>query len=228
MPVSSRFLRGCAVCWMVTSLTTLGLIFLPRAVPPAPDLESQARLIENSVYFARLWVGVVHPFFALVGALGVLFVRWKDAAGAASCGFLFFLFWAIGEAVQQSLVLVTLNWGWRADYLAATTPEARAAMATTIASFDALSDGLFLFILIAFMCANVLYAVATWKGTRVQRIVSIFFLLAAGLGALSFATRFGHDIVPAAAMAILYPLIQPVGRFTTGWWLWRVASTDRA
>lgn len=227
MPVSNRFLRGCALCWMVTSLTTLGLIFLPRNLPPTPDLESQARLIENSVYLARVWIGIVHPFIALVAALGVLFVRWKEAAGAASCGFLFFLLWATGEAVQQSMILATLNWGWRADYLAATTPDARAAMATTVASFDGLSDGLFLFILIAFMCANVSYALATWKGTGLQRVVSVFFVLAAGLGALSFATRFGREIVPAAAMAILYPLIQPAGRFTTGWWLWRIAGRDR-
>ncbi len=209
------------MCWVVTSVTTLGLIFLPRLLPPAADTASQVMRSQDPIYLTRLWIGILHPFIAIVGALGVAYARSRDSLGAASCGFVFFVLWGSGEAIQQSLILVALNWGWRASYLATTDPASRALLAASMSDFERLSDGFFFFLLIAFVCANLLYAVATWRGDRLQRTVSMFFVLAAGLGVLSFATRFGAGIVPASAMAILYPTIQPAGRFLTGVWLWK-------
>jgi hypothetical protein len=220
---SHRFLRACAVCWVVTGFTTLGLIFLPRMLPPAPDVISQVMRSRDPIYQARMWIGVLHPFIAVVAALGVALVRSRESLGSAVCGFLFFAFWAVGEAIQQSLILVALNWGWRAAYLTTSDPATQASLARSMSDFEQLSDGIFFFILFSFVCANLLYARATWTEQRWDRVVSVFFVLAAGLGVVSFATSFGAGILPASVMAFLYPAIQPAGRCLTGIWLWKQA-----
>lgn len=207
---------------MLTSLTTLGLIFIPRLVPPAPDIEIQAALAGNRLYMFRAWIGIVHPFIALVGAAGVLAVRMRATPGTAICGFTFFALWAAVEGVQQSLILVALNWRWRTMFLVG-SDSMRSALTPLITGFDAVSDGLFFFLVLAFVVANVLFCAATWGGAPFQRAISVFFALAAGLGILSVSTRFGGGIVPAGGMDLAYPLIQPAGRLLTGFWLWQTA-----
>jgi len=221
-PFDRTFVRVAGCCWMLTSFTTLVLIFVPRLVPASSDLATQAALIGNHLYMFRVWVGVVHPFIALVGAAGVLTVRLRAATGTAICGFTFFALWAAGESVQQSLILVALNWHWRTMFLAG-SDSARSALAPLITGFDAMSDGLFFFLVLAFVVANVFFCAATWSGAPFQRVIAVFFALAAGLGILSISTRFGGGIVPAGAMDLAYPLIQPAGRLLTGVWLWQAA-----
>jgi len=212
------------MCWILSSITTLGLIFLPRLIPPAPDFDTQAILVRDPLYMARVWVALIHPLLVLVGALGVLAVRLRDSAGSASAGFVFFFLWAGTEAVQQSLTLVALNWTWRTEYASARDEAAREALRLYVRGFDAVGDGLFFFLLIAFVAANLLYLIAVWGGGALQRSVSICFGLAAGLGVISLVTSFGGGILPAGVMGILYPTIQPAGRFLTGLWLLRQAS----
>jgi hypothetical protein len=207
---------------MASSVTTLGLIFLPRLVPEAPDLESQAALVRDPAYMTRVWVALFHPLVVLVGALGVLLSRFSKSPGASACGFLFFLLWAGTEGIQQSLVLVTLNWTWRAGYAVSRD----FSLESPLRSFEAVSDGLFFFLVIAFIAANLCYAAAVWDRGRLSRTLSLFFVLAAGLGLVSLLTSFGRGILPESVMALAYPAIQPAGRFLTGVWLWRGAGID--
>ena len=223
-PFDRAFVRIAGCCWMLTSITTLSLIFIPRLVPAASDLASQAALVHNRLYMIRAWIGIVHPLMALVGAAGVLTVRVRAATGAAICGFTFFALWAAGEGVQQSLILVALNWRWRTTFLSG-TETVRSTLAPLMSGFDALSDGLFFFLVLAFVIANVLFCAATWSGAPLQRLIAVCFALSAGLGVLSFSTRYGGGIVPAGAMDLAYPLIQPAGRFLTGVWLWQTAQS---
>jgi hypothetical protein len=168
----------------------------------------------------RVGVAIFHPLIVLVAALGVLLARFVHSPGASSCGFLFFLLWGGTEAIQQSLVLVALNWTWRASY----SRSSDFSLESHIRGFDALSDGLFFFLLIAFIVANVCYSVAAWDRGRLPRAISIFFLLAAGLGVVSLLTSYGSGLLPENVMAVAYPTIQPVGRLLTGVWLWRTAE----
>jgi hypothetical protein len=219
--VSPAFLRTSAICWMVSAATTLGLIFLPRLVAPAPDFESQVRLVHDPAYLLRLAIGIVHPLIVLVGALGVLVLRAPYAFGSSTVGFGFFVLWASVESVQQCLTLVALNWTWRAMYLATTDAATRRTLRSHIEAFDAVWDGLFFFLLLAFIVANVLFAVATRGGRGLQRTVSIFFVLGAGLGVTSLLTSFGGGRIAPSVMGALYPAIQPAGRFLTGLWVLR-------
>jgi hypothetical protein len=216
------FLRVTAVCWMVSGLTTLGLIFLPYFYAPLDG--DPARRLLDPVYMTRVWVALLHPLIVLVGALGVAAVRIGAAPGWAVGGFVFFLLWAGVEAVQQGLTLVTLNWTWRAEYLQAVDPAARDRLGAWIATFDGVSDGLFFVLLIAFVVADLFFAIAVWGGPPIQRLVATGFVLASGLGVISALTSFGPGGLPDAVMAVLYPLIQPPARALTGIWIWQQAS----
>ena len=219
--MSRRFIQAAAICCMLSSLTTLGLIFLPEFLPDTQDFDARARLISNPVYVARRWIAIGHPLIVLVGALGVAAVRFRDAPGSAATGFLFFLLWAGTEAVQQTLTLVAVDWTWRPQYLAAASDAERAALRSYLVGFEPLSDGLFFFLLIAFICANLLYVRAVWGGGTLQRVVSIGFGIGAGLGVISMMTSYGGDVLSPGVMAVLYPSLQPAARFLTGVWLLR-------
>ena len=217
------FLRFAAACWAVSSLTTLGLIFLPYGFAPIADGETARRLLDP-LYMLRVWVALFHPLFVLIGAMGVFAVRAALAPGAAFTGLVFFLLWAATEAVQQSLTLVTLNWTWRTEYLQSTDAAARDLLGQYLQAFDGVSDGLFFFILVAFIVADVAYAMATWGGDSLQRTIAVGFALAAGLGVVSALTSFGPGVFPDTLMAVLYPLFQPAARLLTGVWLWRLSA----
>ena len=181
LPIGPAFLRLAACCWALSAVTTLGLIFLPYAFTPLADGDTARRLLDP-VYMARVWVALAHPLIVLVGVLGLGAVRLAVSPGATVCGLAFFFLWAGTEGVQQSLTLVALNWTWRAGYLQSADPALRDAMRTHIEGFDGLSDGLFFFILVTFVVANLAVAIAMWGGGRLQRGLSIGFVLAAGLG----------------------------------------------
>jgi hypothetical protein len=222
--VSRRFIQVAGACFVVSSVTTLGLIFLPKFFPETPDFDARARLVLDSFYVARRWVALAHPLIVLVGALGVAAVRFREAAGAALTGFIFFFLWAGTEAIQQALTLVAVDWTWRPQYLAAASDAQRAMVKEHLAAFEPLSDGLFFLLLIAFTCANICYAIAVWGGRPLQRIVAAGFGVSAGLGIISLLTSFGADVMPASVMAVSYPLLGPAARLLTGIWLFNAAG----
>ena len=218
------FLRIAAVCWMATSVTTLGLIFLPRMLPPAPDLLSQALQAADPIRQLRLWVGVIHPWLVCVGMLGIAHVTWRRAPGATAVALLCQFVWGLAEMVQQSLLLVGQSWRLYPRYLAAADDATRARIAASIDATAAVSDALFFLLLLAFIAGAVLFAWATRATQGLRLAVSIAFVLSAGLGVVSFLTSYGGGVLPAGVMDVLYPAIQPAGRFMTGVWLWRLSS----
>ena len=171
----------------------------------------------------RLVVGVVHPLLVLAGAAGVAALRMAPAGAAALTGLAFFVMWATVEAVQQALNLVAVHAQWRATLAGAADPGTVQRLRASIESYAAVSDALFLAILIAFVAANVAFAAAMWSTDRLARAVAIGFVLAAALGVISAVTSFGGDVLPPSVMAVLYPLLQPPARFLTGVWIWRQA-----
>jgi hypothetical protein len=223
---SPRFLRVAAAAWVVSAATTLALIVLPRFYGAVTDPVLGLERLHDPAYRARVVVALSHPLIVLLGVAGLVLVRLPRAAGASLTALLGFLLWAGTEAVQQSLVLVAVNWTWRPAYLAATSAAGRDIVRAQLLTFSAVSDGLFFFLLIAFMAANVAAAAAMWHTDRLGRTVAMGFLLAVGLTVVSALTTFGGGVLPDALMAVLYPTIQPAARLLTGIWLWRQAGEE--
>jgi hypothetical protein len=223
--LSRRFIQIAGICFAISAVTTLGLIFLPRFFPEATDAASRARLILSLPYVTRRYVALFHPLIVLTGALGVIAVRFEAAAGSVVPGFVFYLMWAMTEGIQQALTLVALDWTWRPQYLAAANDPQRALLQQHMDGFDALSDGLFFFLLIAFILANGLYALAVWGGPLLQRVVAVAFGVSTALGVISLLTSYGGEIVSPGLMAVAYPALGPAGRLLTGIWLVRQSRT---
>jgi hypothetical protein len=219
MPVGRRFIQFAGICFVISAVTTLGLIFLPRFFPETSDAASRARLILDPAFTMRRYVALFHPLIVLTGALGVLAVRFEAAAGSAVPGFVFYVMWAMTEGIQQALTLVALDWTWRPQYLAAATEAERAVLQQHMDGLDALSDGLFFFLLIAFILANALYALAMWGGSSLQHVVALAFGISTALGIISLLTSYGGAIVSPGLMAVAYPALGPAGRLLTGIWL---------
>jgi hypothetical protein len=218
------FLRTAAVLQCVTAVTTVGLIFLPRNFRALTDPVAAVERLDDPVFIMRLVVGVVHPFLVLAGAAAVAALRMTSAGAAAVTGLVFFVMWATVEAVQQAINLVAVHAAWRTTLAATAEPATMQRLRASIESYAAVSDALFLTILIAFVAANLAFAAAMWNADRLGRTVAIGFVLGAGLGIISAVTSFGGNVLPPSVMAVLYPLIQPPARFLTGVWIWRQAG----
>jgi hypothetical protein len=228
MPRDVTFLRAAAVCQALSAVTTLGLIFLARGFRPVTDPIAAAERLDDPVFVTRLVVGVVHPFLVLLGATAVVVLRFHHARAAAATGVVFLTMWATTEAVQQALNLVAVHFAWRAMLANASDPLTSQQLRAYLEAAPAVSDALFLIILIAFVVSHIGLAVAMWDTDRLTRVVAIGFALAAALGVISAITTFGANLLPPGVMALLYPLLQPPARFLTGVWIWREASRSAA
>jgi hypothetical protein len=217
---SDSFFKAVSTCSVLSALTTLGLILLPRAYASPLGLEEAVALRLNGFYQARSLVYFLHPFLVLAAAWGVVAKKIGQSAGSVTTGFFFFGFWGFTEALQQALSLVALNLHWREGYARATDAELKEAFRIHLLGFEAVWDALYLLLLTGFLVAHVLYGVATWRSKGLEKAVSCGFFLGAGLTLLILSANFGGPRVPAALTAWLYPLIQPLFRVLLGVWLW--------
>ncbi len=222
---SPNFFRAAGTCSVLSALTTLGLIFLPRAYAAPAGLEEAVALRLDGFYQFRSLVYYVHPFLVLTAAWGVVARKFRASAGAVTTGFLFFGFWGFTEALQQALSLVALNLNWREGYARAADPATREMFRTHLLGFEAVWDSLYLLLLTGFAVAHILYGIATWSGSGLERVVSYGFFLGAGLTLLILSANFGGPAVPGGLTAWLYPTIQPLFRVLLGVWLWPQKGT---
>jgi hypothetical protein len=216
---SPNFFRAVGISSVLSALTTLGLIFLPRAYTAPAGLVEEDALRLNGFYRVRSLVYYVHPFLVLTAAWGVVARKFRESAGSVTTGLLFFGFWRFAEALQQALSLVALNLNWREGYARANDPATRETFRTHRMGLEAVWDSLYL-LLTGFAVAHILYGIATWSGSGLERVVSCGFFLGAALTLLILSANFGGPAVPSGLTAWLYPVIQPLFRELLGTWLW--------
>jgi hypothetical protein len=233
MQFSARFYRAAAIASMLSAVTTLGLIFLPRLYSPVPDFEARMALGTHPAYVLRSWTYLVHPFLVFAAALAVAARCRFRAAGAASVGLAGFALWAATEAAQQALTKVALDRTWRAAWPAA-DEAAREVIRNHVAFYDVVWDAMYLLILLGFVIGSVFLALAVRRTTagegmqsrRLASWVSAAFWAGAGLTAIYLLPEFGGPQLRGTEW--LYPLIQPAGRVLIGVWLWREAAVESA
>jgi hypothetical protein len=228
---SARFYRAVGVCSMLSALTTIGLIFLPRLYPPVPDFTARMALGDEPAYVLRSWIYLVHPFLVFAAALGLAARCRARAAGAASLGLAGFALWAATEAGQQALTKVALDRTWRVAWKTADAAT-QAVIQQQVALYDVLWDAMYLLILIAFMAGNIILGLAVRRvaasgavAPALGRAVAIALWAAAGLTLMFLLGELGANVtIPGSAW--FYPLIQPAGRTLIGLWLWREATWE--
>jgi hypothetical protein len=235
MQFSTSFYRGAAIASVLSALTTLGLIFLPRLYLPAPDFDARMALGTNTAYLLRSWIYLVHPFLVFTAALAVAARCRVRAGGAAALGLAGFALWAGTEAAQQALTKVALDRTWRAAWPAADA-TARDVIRDHVAFYDVVWDAMFLLLLLGFLAGNVFLGAAVARTAQgeakaaARRIGSLAMWVAGVLWAAAALTfvillpELGGPALPGTEW--LYPLIQPAGRTMIGIWLWREAAFE--
>jgi hypothetical protein len=232
MHFSPRFYRGVAICSVISAITTLGLIFLPRLYEPVPDFEARMALGGHPAYVLRSWIYLFHPFLVFPAMLGVAVRCRARAAGAAALGLAGFAVWGATEAGQQALTKVTIDRTWRAAWPRA-SEAARATIREQVALYDLLWDSMYLLILLAFLAGSVFLGLAVRRvaassvsAPALTRWVSIALWAGGGLTLMFLLPEFGVRFqIPGSEW--FYPLIQPAGRTLVGVWLWREATWEK-
>jgi hypothetical protein len=220
MAFSRSFFRVAAVCSLLSAVTTLFLIVLPRWIPPAADLAARMDAHGHPAYLLRSWVYLCHPFLVLAAALAVAVRAAVRQPGPAIYGFACFMLWAWVEATQQGLTLVAFDRLWRPAFLAGDAAE-RDVIAAGVAVYDAAWDSLFFVLVIGFALGSLLYGLVLARGAGLERVVGVLYLVIAAWSFHSTAVDWGAPRLPPLLDTWLYPLVQPVARTLIGVWLWR-------
>lgn len=220
------FYKSAAVCSVLSAVTTLGLIFLPRFFVPGEGFEARMARVHDPTYVLYSWVYLVHPFLTFTAALAVAMRIRTLAAAPALIGLLGLALWAFTEAGQQTLTLFTFN-KWRGAY--ATADElTRAQIHTNTMVYDGLWDAMYFLLLIGFTIGNTCLGVVLVRGQGLTRVVGYFFFAAVALTLTYVARELELPPVPELLETWAYPAIQPLGRTLIGVWLWRAATEGTA
>jgi hypothetical protein len=155
----------------------------------------------------------------LAGALAVAVRATSRSSGAAVFGFVCFMLWAFLEAAQQGLTLVAFDRLWRPAFLAGDAVQ-REAIATQVATYDALWDSLFFVLVIGIALGSLLYGLILVRGAGLERVVGVLYLVIAAWSFYGTAVDWGAPRLPALLDDWLYPVVQPVARALIGVWLW--------
>ena len=219
MRFSQTFFRAAAICSFLSAITTLCLIFLPKIYGPATSFDQRIALVQHPLWQLRAWAYLIHPFITVTAALGVAVALRRAAASLVVPGFLGFLVWGFTEAGQQCLTFALFR-RWANQYPAADVAT-RETLRSNIMFYDALWDAMFLLLLLAFFAGNILYALATWRGRGLTRLLSFFYIGAAFITLDIILGELHGPTIPGIISFWLYPLLQPAARTLIGVWLWR-------
>lgn len=222
MHFNRSFYRSAAVCSILSSITTLLLIFLPQFLEPAQGFEGRMARVHDPVYQWRAWVYLLHPFLVLMAALAIAGRIRAYASAAAVIGFLGFVLWAFTEAFQQTLTLFAFD-KWRLMYAAA-DELARDQIRTNALMYDGLWDAMYFLLLIGFAIGNLSLGQALLRFGGFTRLVGAFLLMAFLLTLTNIFGELQWMQLPEPIAQWSYPAIQPLGRVLIGIWLWRVAD----
>lgn len=222
--LGANFYRFAGTASLLSALSTLILIFAPYLYPPSEGIAGRMAMVENGWYQLRAWTYLLHPLLVFTAALGVGTLFWQRNRALALSGSIGFGVWAVTEAAQQCLTLFAFD-RWRRAWLAG-DEAVRQTIEIRTALYDGIWDAMYVLIVLAFFVGNLLFAAALARGARFDRLIAVFYLLAALLTLTIIVVEFGGpELVPEAIGPWVYPAIQPLGRVLIGLWLWHQARS---
>jgi hypothetical protein len=225
MQFGLSFYRAGAVCSILSSLTTLLLIFLPELYAPVEGFDGRMSRVHDPMYVLRSWTYLIHPFLVLTAALGVAMRIRRRNSTAALVGMLGFLLWAFTEAAQQTMTLFAFD-AWRVAYPTA-DETLREHIRSSVLLYDGLWNAMYVLLLLGFAAGNLAFGLAMSKAKGLTRTVGYFFLAAFVLTLTILLPELGGPALPERVGTWLYAAIQPLGRALIGVWLWLYAVDER-
>jgi hypothetical protein len=222
--LTPAFYRTAAVFSMLSALTTLALIFLPRLFAPIDGFEGRMARVHDGWYQLRAWIYLLHPFFTGTAGLAMCLRIRATASATALVGAAGFTIWAFTEALQQCFTLFAFD-QWRVAYTAGDA-VIRAQMPTLTTLYDEVWDALYVLLLIGFMIGNGALGAAFVRGRGLTRVIGVFFILAVLLSLFFFLPEIGVAVSLGPLDAWVYPATQPLARVLIGVWLWKHSVED--
>ena len=222
MRLTPNFYRTAAVFSMISALTTLGLIFLPRLFAPIDGFEDRMARVHDGWYQLRAWIYLVHPFLTGTAGLAVCLRIRATAPAAAVVGVVGFAMWAFTEAAQQCLTLFAFD-AWRTAYVAGDV-AIHAQMATLTTLYDELWDAMYVLLLIGFVIGNTTLGLVFVRWRGLTRIVGALYLCAVVLTLFYLLPELGIPVSLGPLEAWVYAATQPLARVLIGMWLWKRAN----
>jgi hypothetical protein len=219
--ISPGFLRFAALCSFASAITTLGVHLLPPLLPPARTLEEAARLHDNPIHVARLWIVALHVLIVFIAAWAAALLLAPRALGWAGLGLFGYAVFTIAELTRTCLSLFALN-RWRAAYLAPDAAEAtRAALRTLLEGWPGVNLSLFSVFWIGFLIGNLFFGISAVGGRGLERAVGVVLLVWAGIGIAGPLAASLRTPGPPDWLSFTF---QPAARALLGVWLWKRAT----
>lgn len=217
-------LLGLGICGILSSLTTVTNILLPRFYPPPADFDARIALLDNAFYMARQWILLVHPFLTLTGALGIVFYRFAEHPGKTLTGFVFAFAEKITEFFLGTTILFVVIGGWLRGYRDASDAAVKATLRGRAEAFYDYLDGAYFLLWVTFTIAAILYGLATRHGDRLEKTVSVFYFVTALLTVLMLAGEYaGQNAWVRPILLWTYAPALTLSRLLAGWMLVRAA-----
>ena len=226
MKLAPGFYRTAAVFSVISAVTTLGLIFLPRLFAPVEGFEGRMARVHDVWYQLRAWIYLVHPFLTGTAGLAMCVRIRATAPAAALVGAAGFGVWAFTEALQQCFTLFAFD-QWRLAYTAGDA-AIHAQMPTLTTLYDEVWDAFYVLLLIGFMIGNIALGQRFVRARGLTRIIGCLFLAAVLLTLFYLLPELGIPVSLGSLEAWVYPATQPLARVLIGVWLWKYAAETSA
>jgi hypothetical protein len=220
MPYSRAFFAVAALCSFASVATTLILIYGSSYYPAPQSLDDRIALLSSPAFQLRMWAYYVHPFVTFTAALGTYVLARRHDAGFALLGVVFIGLWAFGEALQQALSIVALNWTWRGTYAAA-DEATQALFRSHMSMFEGLWDGMYFLLLTGFLLGSLFMGLALLRGRGLTLVIGALFLVISALTVLTFMAGYNGPAWAGEISGLVYPFIQPALRALIGVWILR-------
>lgn len=223
-----KFLKAASICSMIGGVTTLVLVLMQ--VPVVENFNEKVLLHENALYLNRLWIFFFHPQLCILAVLGAGLVLVKKKPELIIPGVLFFLIWGITEAAQQAFTIDAVNQTWRAGYAGEKDEAIKAAYFAQLIGADAIRDSMYFLLLYCFGIGSSLLGIALLGEGKLASAVSVGFIFFGILSLCAFLNYYVgfkfFDRPVDFAFTWIYPVLQPISRFSLGIWLWKRSKQD--
>lgn len=181
-----RALWGLGLCGVLSSITTVTNILLPRLYTPPANFDARVALLDNGFYMARQWILLVHPFLTLTGALAIVFWKFTQHPGKTATGFVFAFAEKITEFFLGTTILFVVLGQWVRGYGATSDAAQKAILRGRAEMFFEYLDGAYFLLWVTFILSAVLFGLAT----REHRWVSGFYFLTAAITLVMLAGEY--------------------------------------
>ncbi len=220
--IDPKFFRLAAAASLLATLGVLVAQFGLTGYPTPASPEETIRLYTHPVFRAQGWVIFAQVFLMFLALWGCTLKMARRAPALILTGFLFFVFWQVLEIIPRSIELSAMSYVWGPEFVETQDAAVRDRLLSTMRGTGTALAGIGVGRRVVWALGHLVFGLAFWSGTRLMRLLGLFFLL----NFLRLAVRMGGEMTDWAwlfrltggdlgfvlAMVPLFALL--------AWWLW--------